>query len=287
MNDPALDVIVVGPGPQGLTPALALGRMRRRGLLLDTDAPANAVSAGVHNLLGHDGRPPADLRALGREQLRPYDSVEVRADGASAARRDASGGFEVDLAGGETHTARRLLLAHGMDYVLPAVPGVAALWGDRVFHCPYCHGWEVRDRRVAVLATGPKAVHQALLLQSLTDDCVLVVGPDYELGPDQLRALGEVAAFIERGDVREISGSGEGLVVRFADGRELEREPTACELETLAQTWSEHCKHKTFTGAIDFDGRRIENLLKETIVRATRATRARPRPLNGSRSTAR
>lgn len=223
MTPTACDVIVVGAGPAGLSAALTLGRMRRRVFAVDTDEPAHAVSEGVHNYLTRDGTPPAELRAAGRAELSALDTVELRATGARAARRGDGGGFEVDLDDGSTHAARRLLLAHGMDYVLPDVPGVEELWGKRVFHCPYCHGWEVRDQPLAVLATGAKAVHQTLLLQSLTDDCVLVAGPGYELDDEQLRALGTVAARIRRGEVREVAPHQKGLVLRLADGGELVR----------------------------------------------------------------
>ena len=217
------DVIIVGAGPAGLTAALVLGRMRRSVLLVDTDDPAHAVSEGVHNVLGHDGTPPRELRAVGRDQLRPHDTVAIRTVAAEAARR-ADGGFEVALGDGETERARRLLLAHGMDYELPAVPGITDLWGELIFHCPYCHGWEVRDRTIGVLASGARAVHQALLLQSLSEDCVLVVGHEYELDDEQLAALGTVATGINRADVAAVERRGDGLVLRFEDGGELERE---------------------------------------------------------------
>src|SRR4249920_1425069 len=203
------DVLVVGAGPAGLNAALVLGRMRRRVLVLDTDAPAHAVSEQVHGFLSQDGTPPADLRRLGREQLLPYTTVELRPVAACAARRLPGGGFEVDLEDGRRAAGRRLVLAHGMHYGLPDLEGVAELWGTRVFHCPYCHGWEVRDRPLAVIGCGERAVHQALLLTSLSDDVVLLCGASPPLSAEQLGHL-DAAGIEVRGDDVESVEEGEG-----------------------------------------------------------------------------
>ena len=135
MTDRSLDVVVVGGGPAGLSAALILGRMRRRVLLLDTDAPANAVSQAMHGFLTHDGTAPAEVRRVALEQLGPYETVERRPLGARSTGR-VSGGFEVVVEDGSHVTARRLLLAHGMRYGLPEVEGLSELWGKQVFHCP-------------------------------------------------------------------------------------------------------------------------------------------------------
>jgi len=139
MGDPPirrLDVVVVGAGPAGLSAALVLGRMRRRVLLLDTGAPANAVSKAMHGFLSRDGSPPAEVRRAGREQLRPYETVECRSVEARTARRLADGGFELDLEDGSQVAALRLLLAHGMRYGLPDLDGVAELGASGSFTVP-------------------------------------------------------------------------------------------------------------------------------------------------------
>jgi thioredoxin reductase len=134
--------------------------MRRSVLVLDTDAPAHAVSDGVHGFLAQDGTPPVELRATGRKQLKPYRSVEVRGVAARLAHSEDDG-FELGLGDGTRVRAARLLLAHGMRYELPDLDGITEVWGKRAFHCPYCHGWEVRDQRVAVYGCSDRAVHQA------------------------------------------------------------------------------------------------------------------------------
>src|SRR6266545_8403451 len=145
-----IDVLIVGGGPAGLNAALMLGRARRRVLLCDTGAPRNAPVAHLHGLLSRDGLPPEELRRIGREQLAAYGSVEVR----DTQVLDVAVGqleFTATLADGSATRARRLLLATGVVDQLPAVDGLAALWGRGVFNCPYCDGWEVRDQPLAVL----------------------------------------------------------------------------------------------------------------------------------------
>lgn len=141
--------VVVGGGAAGLSGALALARARRRVLVVDAGTPRDAPAAHVHNVLGHDGTPPARLLAAGRREVEGYGGEVV--DGHVTALHGPVGDYGVDLADGSCVRARRLLLATGLTDELPAVPGMTASWGSSVLHCPYCHGWEVRDRAVAVL----------------------------------------------------------------------------------------------------------------------------------------
>jgi thioredoxin reductase len=167
------DVIVAGGGPAGLNAALLLGRARRRVLLCDAGAPRNAPVAHMHGLLSRDGLPPDELRRIGREQLATYGNVELRQAQVEAARPDGGGdGFVVTLADGTGESARRLLLATGVVDQLPAIDGLAALWGRSVFNCPYCDGWEVRDQPLAVLGADQRALQLALHLTRWSDDVV-------------------------------------------------------------------------------------------------------------------
>jgi thioredoxin reductase len=168
------DCVVVGGGVAGLSAAMVLGRARRRTLVLDRAQQSNLAAAHVGGLLGHDGTPPAELYELARAQVSVYDSVAMR-DAEVVEARAEDGGFVVRLAEeqGETHT-RSLILATGMTYEVPDVPGFAELWGDAVFHCPFCHGWDVRDRPVAVYGDGEVAERQAALLAGWTDDVTIV-----------------------------------------------------------------------------------------------------------------
>ena len=167
------DSIVIGGGAAGLSAALVLGRARKRTLLVDAGDQSNLPAHAIGGLLGQDGRSPADFYAQGRAQLEPHTSVELREDEVTGAHRD-NGHFALELASGETHETRRIVLATGMEYRRPQIPGLEPLWGDSVFHCPFCHGWEVRDQPIAVLADGEKAGHLMHMLPNWSDDVVLL-----------------------------------------------------------------------------------------------------------------
>jgi thioredoxin reductase (NADPH) len=217
------DVVVIGGGAAGLSGAVALARSRRSVLVVDGGEPRNAPADGVHNYLGREGARPADLLADGRAELAGYGG-EVVAGVVTAARREDDGTFRVSLDGAGEVSARRLLVATGLVDELPDLPGIAERWGRDVLHCPYCHGWEVRDRPIGILATGPMAVHQALLFRQLSADVVFFghTGPELAAeDADQFAALGipvvpgEVAALEVRDD--RVTG------VRLASGEVVPR----------------------------------------------------------------
>ncbi|NHT18057.1 FAD-dependent oxidoreductase [Cellulomonas sp. IC4_254] len=168
------DVLVVGGGAAGLGGALTLARARRSVLVVHDGAPRNAPAAHMHAYLGLDGLPPAELLARGRSEVEGY-GAEVVEDRVVDVRRDGDG-FTAALAGGRVVRARRVLVATGLVDGLPDVPGLAERWGRDVLHCPFCHGWEVRDRAVGILGSGPVAVHQAQLWRGWTADVTLFLG---------------------------------------------------------------------------------------------------------------
>ncbi len=163
------EVLVIGGGAAGLAAALVLARSRRTVAVVDAGQPRNAPAAGVHGYLTRDGMPPSELVRVGRLEAQGYGARVI--DGhVEQVRRADDGRLGVVLTGGRRLTGRRLLVATGLVDELPDVPGLSERWGRDVVHCPYCHGWEVRDQVLAVLASGPMSVHQALLFRQLTDD---------------------------------------------------------------------------------------------------------------------
>jgi thioredoxin reductase len=197
------DCVVVGGGVAGLSAAMVLGRARRRTLVLDRDGQSNRAAEHVGGLLGHDGTPPADLYARAREQLGAYDAVVLRPAEAVDARADGDGFVVVLEDEGEVRT-RALILATGMDYEVPDVPGFREHWGRAVFHCPFCHGWEVRDKALVVYGDGEVADRQATLLKGWTDD-VTVVDPGEVAG---LRVEDGVLRAVVRRDGSEVQCDG-------------------------------------------------------------------------------
>ncbi len=171
------ECVIVGGGAAGLSAAMVLGRARRRTLVLDRGGQSNRAAAHVGGLLGNDGTPPDELYERGRAQIAAYDAVSMRDAEAIDARADGEG-FVVMLGdGGGEVRSRALVLATGMDYEVPDLPGFAELWGGQVFHCPFCHGWEVRDKAVVVLGLQAEMTEQmAKLISGWTDD-VTVVDP--------------------------------------------------------------------------------------------------------------
>lgn len=213
-----LDCLIIGGGAAGLSAALTLGRASHRTLIADCGHQSNLAAHGVGGLLGHDRRPPQDLYARGRAELAAYAAVEHRAAAVAEAARQGDG-FAVALDDGTHAVAARVLLATGMDYRFPDVAGLAERWGASVFHCPFCHGWEVRDRPLAVLDPGPSGVHRALLLRAWSDDVTLLTG-----GPAQadLGALRDSGVAIDERDVAGVRGPGTELeAVLLDDGTEL------------------------------------------------------------------
>jgi thioredoxin reductase len=225
--DERYDVVVVGGGAAGLSGALMLTRVRRSVAVIDGGAPRNAPAEGVHGLLGHDGVPPAELLARGRAEVRGYGGHVVEGEVTGAVRE--GDGFAVTLADGRATRARRLLVATGLADELPDVPGLRERWGRDVLHCPYCHGWEVRDRAIGVLAGGPMSVHQALLFSGLSDDVAFFAHATPPSGEDAQNLAARGIRVVE-GEVTALEVRGDRLAgVRLADG-----EVVACDALAVA-----------------------------------------------------
>ncbi|MFI6348654.1 NAD(P)/FAD-dependent oxidoreductase [Streptomyces sp. NPDC050560] len=234
------DAVVIGGGAAGLNGALMLARTRRSVVVIDGGTPRNAPAEGVHGLLGLDGTPPAELLRRGRAEVRGYGGRVVTGEVASAApaapSADGDPRFTVTLADGAAVTARRLLVATGVRDVLPPVPGLAEHWGSGVVHCPYCHGWEVRDEPVGVLATGPASLHQALLFRQLTADLVYFTG---DTAPDRDTLVRFAARGIRVVDtpVAGVESGADGITgVRLADGELVPRRVLAVATTMLVRT---------------------------------------------------
>ncbi|ROR95896.1 thioredoxin reductase [Salana multivorans] len=215
------DAIVIGGGAAGLSAALLLGRARRRVLVVDAGSPRNRFADHMHGVLGNEGTPPADLLLRGRGEVADY-GVELR-DGAVETVRDEGARLAVTLADGGVELARALVVATGLTDELPDLPGLAERWGTSVLHCPYCHGWEVRDERIGILATSPMALHQARLVRQWSDRVTLLAGALGPLDPGEEARLRSRGVEVVAEPVVEVLGDGPRVTgVRTADGRVVE-----------------------------------------------------------------
>ncbi|GGV71095.1 NAD(P)/FAD-dependent oxidoreductase [Streptomyces massasporeus] len=216
-------VVVVGGGAAGLSAALVLGRARHRTLVVDAGEPRNAPAAHMQGYLTRDGMPPAEFLALGREEIARYGVELVRDRVVDVARSEE---FTVVLAGGRTVQARRLVVATGLKDELPAVAGVAERFGRDVLHCPFCHGWEVRDQPFGVLASSPASVHQALMVSQWSKDVrfFLHTVAEEELPDEDLRRLAAAGVEVVPSEVAGLAVEDDRLTgIRLADGTEHAR----------------------------------------------------------------
>ncbi|MFC9894581.1 NAD(P)/FAD-dependent oxidoreductase [Nocardia sp. NPDC127579] len=235
-----VDAVVIGGGAAGLNGALMLARSRRSVVVIDGGAPRNAPAAAMHGFLVLDGMSPEALLQRGREQVRGYGGRVVSGAVASArpAAPTATGDlrFSITLTDGRAVTARRVLVATGLRDVLPEVPGLVEHWGRSVVHCPYCHGWEVRDEPIGILATGPNSVHQALLFRQLSADLIYFAG-DTDLDADARERFAARGIRVVEQPVEQVIGDTDGITgVLLADGTVVERRVLAVATRMLART---------------------------------------------------
>ena len=214
------DVIVVGGSFAGLSAAMQIARARRRVLVVDAGRPRNRFAAHSHGFLGQDGRAPAEIIDIARAQVLAYPTAAFVQDEAIAA--EATGdGFLIRLASGERVQASRLVLTTGVEDELPSVSGLAERWGRTVLHCPYCHGYEIADGMLGVLATMPGSVHQALLVADW-GKVVLFAHDAFTLDDRQRADLDARGVRIEYTPVRSIATHADGHeLVHLADGRDV------------------------------------------------------------------
>jgi thioredoxin reductase len=219
------DVVIVGGGPSGLAAALTFGRARKRALLLDAGPRRNAAATHVHNFLTRDGTPPDEMRALARRDLAKYPSIAVR-DEPAVRISGERGAFVVGTPSGDVRALRILLCTGVIDEMLP-IDGFRELWGHAIFQCPYCHGWEVRERPWGFLAREPAALEHAALYRAWTDDLVVFTNGELAV-PDAARAsLKSCGIALEERRIVRLGatgdGDGDGMNVVLEGGSTLRR----------------------------------------------------------------
>ena len=222
-----VDVVVIGGGAAGLNGALMLARSRRSVVVLDSGTPRNAPAEGIHGLLGNEGTPPGDFLERGRAEVRQYGGVVVAAtvrDARPVPAEDGDLRFSITLADGRELTARRVLVATGIRDELPQIPGLAQHWGHGLVHCPFCHGYEVRDQAIGVIASLPAHAHLALMFRALSED-VEVFAAGVELDPAARERFAALGVIVHETPIQEVLADSDGEIVglRLAGGEVVER----------------------------------------------------------------
>jgi len=225
------DVAVVGGSAAGLAAALQLGRQRRSVIVVDAGEPRNAPAGHMHSYLTREGTPPADLTRLGREEVRSYggEVLAGRVIGVTRAGPADDDGFRVDLVGGHAIVARRVLAATGLVDELPEIEGLAEHWGGDVVHCPFCHGFEVRDRRIVQIVTHRTGLHPTELFRQLTSRLVVVLHGEPDVDDGELDVLRAGGVDVRRGPVSRIVTGDDGHVaaVELGDGEVIDADAVA------------------------------------------------------------
>lgn len=228
------DVAVIGAGAAGLSAALVLGRARRSVIAFDDGTQRNTVAERMHGFIAHDGLKPAEFLRMGRAELQRYSGVSLVAARVASVHRDG-GGFQIDVAGGSRYSARRVLLATGLTDVLPAIDGLDQFWGRSVFVCPYCDGWEVRDRRLLICGDVSAVVGLAQELYQWSPRIVVANAPPSP-APQEAAWIAASGIRVTPQAVRSVSGSNGELVSARLEGGET----VDCDAVFLAARLHQH-----------------------------------------------
>ncbi|MBG9811148.1 pyridine nucleotide-disulfide oxidoreductase [Bacillus endophyticus] len=218
-----LDCAVIGGGPAGLNAALVLGRSRRKTILFDDNKPRNAVVSESHGFITRDGIDPQEFKRVAHEELSKYPDVRIAKQRVNRINKENTL-FQVETENGEVHSAKKIILATGFKEVLPDIPGVKEFYGKSLFSCPFCDGWELRDRPLAVIADDQKAFHMAKLVSNWTNDLIIFTNGSKVLSLEEqelLKSKGirinekKIEAFIgEKGMLKKIQLEDETAVHR-------------------------------------------------------------------------
>ncbi|MGC5224467.1 NAD(P)/FAD-dependent oxidoreductase [Micromonospora sp. DT81.3] len=252
------DVIIIGAGAAGLSAGLVLTRARADVLLIDAGQPRNAPAEHMHGFVSRDGMPPLDFLAAGRAEIASYGGRFLAAS-VVAIERSADASFGVTFADGTAQTCRAILVATGLVDELPDIRGVAERWGTLVHHCPYCHGHEVREQKIAVIG-GPQremSLKQAGLIRRYSDSVTLITN-GIDLTPAELIRLTAFGVAVEHGFVSGLTGAPGSLdAIELTDGSAVTSDaafiaPRQAPRDALLRSLG--CQTDPATGLVGADG---------------------------------
>ncbi|KXH85492.1 NAD(P)/FAD-dependent oxidoreductase [Chryseobacterium kwangjuense] len=215
------DVIIIGGSYAGLSAGMALGRSLRNILIIDSGKPCNRQTPHSHNFITHDGKTPKEISDLAREQVAAYPTVNFH-EGIVTQLRKTEKSFEAETAGGEKFVAKKLILASGVKDKMPDIPGFADCWGISVLHCPYCHGYEVRNEVTGILSDGDMAYDFTKLVYNLTKDLFLFTNGKSILSKEQKDKLAQNNISLIEDEVEKIEHeNGNIRKIIFKTGKEI------------------------------------------------------------------
>lgn len=223
------EIAIIGGSAAGLAAAQTCGRSARNTIVFDTQEPRNKPAAHAHNLFTRDGVPPAELLAIGREELKTYPSVVISHDKVINAFKEGAS-FLLETASGKKISARAIILAMGVKDILPPIEGAQELWGTRIVHCPYCHGWELKDTAVALIGDGEMAYEMAPMIYHLNKDLTILTNGGAPVPVD----LGHKGITIINTPITKIAAAGEGIAITFTDGLVLNKAAAYLRVKELA-----------------------------------------------------
>ncbi|WP_025145299.1 NAD(P)/FAD-dependent oxidoreductase [Pedobacter jeongneungensis] len=215
------DVIIIGGSYAGLSAALTLGRSTRKVLVIDSGKPCNRQTPHSHNFLTHDGDRPAEISAAAKAEVLEYPTVKFL-DGKANSAKQVEGGFSVGLEGGQHFTSRKLLIATGLRDVLPDIKGLAACWAITAVHCPYCHGYEVKNEKIGLLMNGDHAFEMAKNLHLWNKDLTILTNGKSEFTIEQTEKLKSKSITVLEEEIIELEhqdGQLENIV--FKNGKKI------------------------------------------------------------------
>lgn len=243
MKNNQFAVIIIGGSYAGLSSAMALGRSLRNVLIIDSGKPCNRFTPHSHNFITQDGAVPSVIAAEAKKQVMKYPTIKW-IDGLAVNGKKTVNGFDISLQSGETFMSKKLIFASGVKDVFPDIKGFEACWGKSVIHCPYCHGYEVKGAKTAILANGDIAYHYAQLLQNLTDNLTIITNGKADFSSEQLAKFDQHhISIIEKKINRIHEQKGQVQSIVFDDSETL-----LCEAIYARPDYEQHCKIPEWLG---------------------------------------
>ncbi|RLJ33663.1 thioredoxin reductase [Chryseobacterium sp. 7] len=221
MENQNFDVIIIGGSYSGLSAGMSLGRSLRNVLIMDNGKPCNRQTPHSHNFITHDGKTPAEIAKLAKEDVEKYETVQFY-NGKAVKTSKADEGFEVEISSGEKFYTKKLILASGVKDLMPDIPGFAECWGISVIHCPYCHGYEVKDQITGILSNGDMAYELSKLIFNLTKNLTLFTNGKATLSKEQIEKLNQNKITLNEDEIKEVKHEGGSIQkIVFKNGKEI------------------------------------------------------------------